>query len=431
MQLKRFRNVSGLLSAAACSLIGANTNALENEGTWNFESALLFYSEPDRVSAAEGAFQALRNFGDDHIFSGKVVVDALTGASANGALPQNDVQTFTRPSGEGRFDVVPGETPLDDTFHDTRVQVNAQWTQPLWQESTVSSGLHFSKEYDYTSVALNGSLARDFNRNNTTVSLGFSYAFDAIDPEGGRPIPFAESIVNTGQFATEEDYWAAFDATRLKGGDDTKNTADLVLGITQIMNRSWLMQFNFGISQVDGYLNDPFKLVTLVDSDGNAQAQLYESRPDTRSKNFVYIQSKYHLSNSVLDLSWRFSDDDWGLSANTLEARYRMPLSEISYLQPHVRYYSQTAVDFYHRYLMDTNPLPEYASADYRIGDMTAYTFGFKYGRKLHSGNEFSVRLEYYLQNAEGDNNTGLSALEGLDLYPDVDALMLQFGYSF
>lgn len=431
MQLKRFKNVSGLLSAATCSLIGTNATAIENEGTWNFESALLFYSETDRVSAAEGVLQAGKDFGDEHLFSGKVVVDALTGASANGALPQNEVQTFTRPSGEGQFDVVAGETPLDDTFHDTRVQLNAQWTQPIWQESTVSTGLHFSREYDYTSVAFNSSLARDFNRNNTTVSLGFSYAFDAIDPEGGRPVPFAESIVNTGQFPTEDDYRAAFDATRQTGGDDTKTTADIVLGVTQIMSRAWLMQFNFGVSQVDGYLNDPFKLITLVDGDGSAQAQLYESRPDTRSKNFVYVQSKHSLSNSVLDLSYRFSDDDWGLSAHTLEARYRIPMSPVSYLQPHVRYYSQTGVDFYQRYLMEGDPLPEYASADYRIGDMTAYTFGFKYGKKLHSGNEFSVRLEYYLQDAEGDSNTGLSALEGLDLYPDVDALMLQFGYSF
>ena len=431
MQLKRFKNVSGLLSAAACTLVGAHADAGQDEKQWNFESAILYYGEADRVSALEGVVLATRDFGDEHIFAGKFVVDALTGASANGALPQNSVQTFTRPSGNGQFDVTAGDTPLDDTFHDTRVQLNGHWTQPLSQQSTISGGLHFSNEYDYTSVALNGSIARDFNRNNTTLSLGVSYAFDSIGPEGGLPIPFSESVVNNGQFASEAEYKQAYDATRQSDGEDTKNTADLILGLTQVINRNWLMQFNVGMSEVDGYLTDPFKLVTAVDANGVAQAQLYESRPDTRSKTFLFAQSKYSFGSSVLDVSYRFSDDDWGLSAHTIDTRIYFPLSDRSYLQPHFRYYSQDAVDFFHRYLMDGEALPEYASADYRIGDMTTYTLGVKYGRKLQGGKEYSVRLEYYAQMSEGNENTGLSELDGLDLYPDVDALMLQFSYSF
>lgn len=431
MQLKQFKNISSVLSAAACTLAGADAQALDNDGDWKFDSAILFYSEADRVSAVEGVLQADKDFGNLRIFSGKLVVDALTGASANGALPQNTVQTFTRPSGKGQFDVAAGDTPLDDTFHDTRVQLNAQWTQPAWKQSTIGGGLHFSQEYDYTSVAFNGLLARDFNRKNTNLSLGLSYALDSMDPEGGRPVPFSESIVDRGQFANQDAFWNAFNATRQQDGEDTRDTVDLVLGMTQVMNRNWIMQFNAGLSDVTGYLNDPFKVVTVVDGTGVATQQLYESRPDTRSKTFVFVQSKYFVHNSVLDLSYRFSHDDWGLSAHTLEAEYRMPLSSGSYIEPQFRYYSQSAVDFYHRYLLAGDPLPDYVSADYRLGDMTAYTLGFKYGKKLESGNEFSIRAKYYMQISEGTENTDLPALDGLDLYPDVDALILQLGYSF
>lgn len=429
MQLGKFKNISGLLSTAACTLVGMQSHANE-ANKWEYETAVLFYNESDRVQALEGVVQVGKDFGDEHILSSKLVVDALTGASANGALPQNSVQTFTRPSGNGQYEVAVGETPLDDTFHDTRFQLNAQWTQPLSQKTRASGGLQISTEYDYTSIALNGSLAWDFNRKNTTISLGASYAFDTIDPEGGRPVPFAESIVNMGQFASDQEYRDALALTRQVDGEDTKNTGDLIFGLTQIINRNWLMQFNFGISEVDGYLTDPFKVVSLIDADGVAQAQLYENRPDTKSKQFFYMQSKYNLSNSVLDVSYRFSDDDWGLSAHTIDARYRIPLSSYSYLQPHLRYYKQTAVDFYRRYLSEDEALPAYASADYRIGDLTAYTLGFKYGRVLHGGNEISVRLEYYKQISNGDAVSGMSELEGLDLYPDVDALMLQFSYS-
>ena len=61
-----------------------------------------------------------------------------------------------------------------------------------------STGIHLSKEYDYLSIAVNGSLAKDFNHKNTTVSAGVSLAFDTIDPETGRPIAFSKMVLDQG-----------------------------------------------------------------------------------------------------------------------------------------------------------------------------------------------------------------------------------------
>jgi hypothetical protein len=80
------------------------------------------------VSAGEAIFNAKKTFTNDEILNLKVTIDALTGASASGAVAQPDVQTFTRPSGQGQYTIAAGDTPLDDTFHDTRVQFNGQWT---------------------------------------------------------------------------------------------------------------------------------------------------------------------------------------------------------------------------------------------------------------------------------------------------------------
>mgnify|MGYP000571982765 CR=1 FL=1 len=208
-------NVNTALAAATCALLGtAAPISHAEEGVWEMDAAMLYYGETERVTAFEGVFSAKKDFGDEHVFSGKFVVDTLTGASATGAVAQPSAQTFTRPSGKGQYEIDAAKTPLDDTFRDTRVQLEAQWTQPLWEDTRGSTGVHFSKEYDYLSIAVNASLAKDFNRKNTTISAGLSLAFDTIDPEGGRPVAFAEMVVDLGQYANQQAYQNAFDATR-------------------------------------------------------------------------------------------------------------------------------------------------------------------------------------------------------------------------
>ncbi|WP_158972606.1 DUF3570 domain-containing protein [Paraglaciecola sp. L3A3] len=430
MQLTKQKNITATLATATCALLGIAPTAQAEEPVWEMDTALLYYGETDRVTAVEGVFSAKKDFGDEHIFSGKLVLDTLTGASATGAVPQSDVQTFTRPSGNGQYQIAAGETPLDDTFKDTRVQVEAQWTQPIWQEYRVSSGVHLSKEYDYLSLAANGSLARDFNQKNTTISAGLSLAFDSIDPEGGRPIAFSEMVIDQGQFVNEDAYRAAFDATR-QNDSDNKTTIDLLFGVTQVINRKMLMQFNYGFSVSDGYHTDPFKVLSLVDLMGNTQGLLHENRPDKRTRHSVYWQTKYATSIGVSDVSYRYATDDWDINSHTIDTRFRINLSNNTYIQPHFRYYQQSAADLYRPFLMEGNELPTYASADYRLGEMTAYTLGFKYGLAMSDGNELAFRLEYYQQNPENSGFDIPTGLEQQDLYPSLSAIIAQVSYSF
>ncbi|MDN4503041.1 DUF3570 domain-containing protein [Alteromonadaceae bacterium BrNp21-10] len=430
MQLTKKGNISAALAAATCSLLGLQAHAEVADNSWQIDTALLYYGESDRVQLAEAVINANKDFGDEHIFNGKLVIDTLTGASATGAVAQNNVQTFTRPSGNGQYDIVAGDTPLDDTFKDTRVQLDAQWTQPLWENVRGSTGVHLSKEYDYLSLAVNGSLAKDFNQKNTTLSVGLSYAFDSIDPEGGRPVALSKMVLNNDQFASEEAYQQAFDATRLPGSDD-KTTADVLIGLTQVINRRLLMQFNYSFSSVDGYQTDPFKMLSNVDQQGITQNLVYESRPDTRTRHNIYWQSKYAMDNAIADVSYRFSTDDWKIDSHTFDSRLRFKLSENTYIQPHFRYYQQSAAEFYRPFLLDGDPLPQYASADYRLGEMTAYTLGFKYGIDMGNGEELAFRLEYYQQDPKNNGFDQPGALQQLDLFPSIKAVIAQVSYRF
>ena len=204
-----------------------------------------------------------------------------------------------------------------------------------------------------------------------------------------------------------------------------------MLGFTQVINRRMLMQFNYSYSTVDGYLSDPFKVLSVLDSNGYAQDYLYESRPDSRVKQSLFAQTKYHFEQNVVDVSYRYMWDDWKLDSHTIDSRLRVPLTSTSYLEPHLRFYQQSAADFYQPFLTQSSPMPMFASADYRIGEMSAYTIGLKYGMKMSDGNDLSFRLEYYRQNPKNSGYQVPEVLESADLYESVDAIIAQVSYSF
>ncbi|MFB2718890.1 DUF3570 domain-containing protein [Shewanella xiamenensis] len=433
VQLKpQTKQIASALALASCGLFVSNGHATElakNIDDWKVDAALMYYGEQDRVQAIEAIGTAQKNFGDDSVLDLKLVVDSLTGASASGAVAQSNSQTFTRPSGNGQYTVAAGETPLDDTFHDTRVQANANWSQVLNPDWKVNGGVYASKEFDYMSMGINAGVERGFNKDNTTLFLGTSYSFDVVDPVGGRPVALSTMAIRD-NFTSDEAYRSAFDATRQTSSDD-KQTADLMLGITQILNQRWLLQANYGLSSVSGYLTDPYKVLSVVDNNGTTENIVYENRPDSRLKHSFYMMTKGALDSGVVDFSYRYTTDDWDLTSHTLETHYRYYFSGSFYGQLHLRYYQQAAVNFYQPFLMAESPLPEFASADYRIGDMSAYTVGVKFGHRLSGGHEMTYRLEYYQQDPKNNGTELPGQLQNYDLFPTQKAITAQFSYSF
>lgn len=431
MQLNNKRKKLSLadkLAVAATALVGVSANAenAKTDNDWEFVGTVLVYSEPDRVSALEGILTADKIFGDTAKLSYKMVLDSLTGASANGAIAQSTPQTFTRPSGKGNYVTEANETPLDDTFKDTRVQFNVNWSDALGEDSTYSVGSNLSKEYDYLSLTINGEVAKSFDRKNTTLSIGASFASDTITPEGGRPLAGSSMVVNENR---DDAYWQAFDETRISG-DGSVDTAELLLGWTQVVNRRMIMQFNYSFANMSGYLTDPFKVVSVIDNNAVTQDNIYESRPDSRAQHTIFSMMKYHLEDSVVDLSYRYLTDDWDIDSHTVDFKWHLFADNNSFWEPHVRFYQQSAAEFYQPYLV-VGENPQFVSADYRVGEMTAVTLGLKYGFNLSGGNHAEIRAEYYKQTPKAKGAEAVAAVEALDIYPEVDAFAIQFTYFF
>lgn len=429
------KSVAAALATATCALLGTTAvtpvQAQEDPG-WEFNTALLYYGEDNnRVEDISLGFLALRNFVDDKSLSLSFAIDSLTGATPLGATPFDGPQTFTTPSGNSVFVTPPNEIPLDDTFLDTRYAFAANWQQPLGRLNTISAGITASNEYDYLHVGANVKFSRDFNKRNTTLSAALAVARDEWDPVGGIPDPLSE-MLDVGDLSN-------------RGGPEDKNIVDVVLGLTQIVNRNLLVQLNYSYSDSSGYLNDPFKIVSEVDPitgdpvdrvqtpgvAGPLYVYLYESRPDARTKHSLFTQAKYYMSGKVLDASYRYMTDDWEIDSHTVDLRYRWPVGQSSYLEPHIRFYTQSHADFYVGSLESTLPVPAYASADYRLGEFDALTIGLKFGWKLASGNKMSLRLESYSSDGTVPGDLLIGDQQGSELYPDLDAIIVQFSYSF
>ena len=365
------------LATATCALLGTTVTSPVNaqeEPAWEFNTALLYYGEgDDRVEDISLNVLAQRNFVDDRILTLGLTVDSLTGATPIGAMPFNGPQTFTTPSGLQVLTRPANEIPLDDTFLDTRYAISGSWQQPFGRMNTWSAGLSFSGEYDYTHIGANFKLSHDFN------------------------------------------------------------------------NRNLLLQVNYSFSDASGYLNDPYKIVSLVDSftgdpllrtptpgvDGPSHQYLFESRPDERTEHSLYAQSKYYMDGKVLDASYRFMTDDWDIDSHTVDLRYRWPLNDRTYLEPHVRYYTQSHAEFYQPSIDGGATLPSYASADYRLGEFDAITVGVKYGWETVSGSEWSARLEYYMADGSIPGNLLIGTQGEREIYPDLDAVIAQISYRF
>lgn len=427
MQLNTLGNITAALAAATLPLSQVQASDTPFKPEWDFDMAFLYYSEGgDRVDAYEGVLKATRTNADDQILALTGTLDVLTGASPNGAAPQTTAQTFTRPSGKSEYQVAPGAPPLDDTFKDTRAQLNLQWTSPLNRAMGYTTGLHLSKEYDYLSLGINAGLNRDFNQKNTRLSLAGSYFYDTVEPEGGIPLGLSTMAIRK-DFPTEDAFQQAFDSTR-GDNDDTKTTWDIRASLSQVINRQLIVQGTLTYARVDGYQNDFLKVLSVVDSQGEAQHYLYESRPDSRAKWGLFGQAKYHFG-AILDISYRYMSDDWEVDSHTLDARLLFEFGPHS-LEPHLRYYTQSAAEFYQPFLLEGES-PDYASADYRLGELDTYTLGIKYGYRMSNGHRLAVRLEWYHQTPQSVGKAEPGQLQQLDLYPSLDSLILQTSYHF
>ncbi|HSN18360.1 MAG TPA: DUF3570 domain-containing protein [Gammaproteobacteria bacterium] len=461
MQLKprRRRRLQRTLLASSCALLGTAPAALADTGDWSFDTGVLFYSEQDRVQAVEPGALVKRDFGDDSFLSAHLVADTLSGATPTGAMPSSGKSSVTVTSPSGKTSTVAGAAgvnPVDPNFHDFRKAISLTWSQPLDRLSRIDLGASYSIEHDFKSQGLNALFSHDFNDRNTTLSLGVAKEWDLVFPIGGlhKPLSVLPHVIATlpppAGGGDEGDIGGEQGDEGQEGGggvittknpviaaSETKHVNDVLLGVTQVVNKDWLTELNYSYSRSTGYQNDPYKVVSILNTKagttpvGEPIFNIYENRPSLHQKYALYWGNKVYLGGDVLDFSYRYGWDDWGIHSGTYEVRYRLSWGGDFYVMPHLRWYRQNAADFYHRGLLDTDKAPPFVSADYRLAAFSARTVGIEFGTRTSGGSKVSLRVERYLQTGSSDPRVDIGVQKKYDLFPDLKADIVQLSFSF
>mgnify|MGYP001551719756 CR=1 FL=1 len=471
MQLKTARagRIRRTLSAISATLLvaaasgyeseaaGQDFYGLDKENNDNFgpgiaysqlDAALLVYQEAGgRVQAIEPTGSLTIHGDRGQVLSIEGVADAVSGATPNGAVaslvPQNFVTplrasgssaTVTSASGGstviqlaptpgqiataalGRQYTVPANAlPMDRGFHDHRAALTLGWSQPVAgiTEMGVSGG--FSTEEDYQAITASAHVSQNFNGDNTTISLAVNGEFDTSSPFGGIPTPLTAM---SGQWKSPSSR--------------QKTQLGLVLGVTQVLTRNWLTALNYSYDKQNGYETDPYRVISVVDpTSGLPTSTLYESRPGERQTQSVYWENKIEFGPALTDISLRYFKDDWGVTSKTAEASERLNLSHSWYIEPNIRWYQQSAANFYHPYLTGGQALPAFASSDARLANFHALTYGAKIGFRLSGRSEIYVRGEYYAQTGTDHPAGAIGQLQQQDLFPGTKAAFAFLGYQW
>ncbi|NNE63747.1 MAG: DUF3570 domain-containing protein, partial [Gammaproteobacteria bacterium] len=407
------------LSCATCALLGTGAQAAK---PWDIDVGIMNYIEQERNTGIELLIDASRALSGGDRFRLGLQLDTLTGATPNGATASNVAQTFTQSSGAGSYSVEAGELPADDTHMDTRLAVEAGYSDQHSPDLIINYDGHVSMEFDYLSFGFSNGYQIDFDRHNTSLFLGYSGEYNRVHPVGNTPTPLAlmtpeGTLQNRGVAAR------------------TRSSAEGSIGLTQVIDRQSLFQVRLTRSHFSGYLNDPYKLLSIIDDQntstlGSTVEYRFENRPDSRDMDTFYFAYKHDLSSAVFDLSLRYSEDDWDISASTIDIRYRHRLAAGAFIQPHIRLYKQTEADFFRHSLTVSEGLPEFASADTRLGAFDAVTLGISYGSPVIDGRQHRFVAEFYTQAGESHPRDAIGLQNQQDLFPGLKALIFKYFYK-
>jgi len=332
----------------------------ENDITYQYED----YSESGgRIQVKTQGTVANQDLGTDMHLQVGGMLDAITGATPTG-----------RPAPAGS-DQVP-VTNLTDyrkawngTFSDQLPQVN------------LSVGFARSIEQDYVSNGWSLNTLTTFNQKNTTLLAGLAGSDDRVE--------------------------AFFGSVRwLK-----KRGNDAILGVTQLLNPLTSVSLNVTGSRDTGFLNDQYKVVLkhVEVLPGIVVPLSYpENRPDARDRTSVLfsINRAFPGLSGAFEGSYRFYHDAYHIDSNTLETAWFQHVGKNLILRPNLRFYQQSAADFYHYNLDATSIFPTnlpafrapFYSSDARLAAFNGFDYGIKAIWNVTGWLQFTASVAKYTQ---------------------------------
>ena len=170
-----------------------------------------------------------------------------------------------------------------------------------------------------------------------------------------------------------------------------------------------LFTLTLTLGQVEGYLDDQYKVVALND------VLVPEKRPESKDKQIVYTSLTRFIEalQGSAELGYRFYTDTFGIQAHTFTMAWHQKLASQLILSPMVRWYSQSEADFYD---VSFSGSPTYYSSDYRVSALEALGYGVKLVWRPSSSWSLDIAAERY----EQEGTDGITPQEA---YPAANVL--------
>ncbi len=263
--------------------------------------------------------------GPDMSFKAMALIDSIAGATPTGEM--------TRTPG--------GPTPLAH-MEDERKAWDAELTRQFKRVSaTVGYGI--SKEHDYLSKGISLNTVTDFNQKNTNLLLGYGRTDDTISEQK-----------------------LGWTSDRYKTGND------FLVGVTQLLDPNTSLQANLSIGRSHGFQSDPYKIVstTMLDLDPGSYYTPPENRPRHKNKVslFLGLNHNFEQYHAALEASYRYYHDTFGVTSHTTSLAWIQDIGEHFVVQPFLRFYRQSASDFYYYNLDAAHIVTTYDQTTFETG---------------------------------------------------------------
>lgn len=228
------------------------------------------------------------------------------------------------------------------------------------ENGSFGGNIGYSEEDDYRAIYFGFNTEKHYNNDLTTVSAGLSYSSDKVFPTDA----------------------ALFNRVE----EDDKQSSSLFVSVSQIINQVSSFQSALSFTEQSGFLSDPYKL--------------RDFRPDEKTQ--IAWSNSYRRffvsANAALHVNYRYYHDDFGISSHTSDLSWHQNLGRTFQIVPTLRYYNQSAAEFFTNVDDFLNPISEYQSSDYRLSAFGAVSGGFSVIADMNSW-KITLTAERYLAN--------------------------------
>ena len=365
-----------------------------------------YYREGDnRISVSTDVWRFDVGLKEAVRVSGEVVVDAISGATPNGAPPPatwnfQKYGDYFQSAYRQKYDQLLAGGSLYDFYHSGQISynefTNAAGTVAAGQATAAAAAAYHAltnsplyrsrkvilQEMHEHRNAFNIAVPVTFGAHQFTPSFAYSAESDYVSYVGALNYALAlndkNTTVSTGWAHNGDTVWDRLNT----GAWYAKTTDSVFLGLVQLFGPKAYLTVNGTLGFEHGFLADPYRIVLaeniLQDTPGAPEEYQFERRPRHRNTEILYASWTQFVTplNGSYEVGYRFFHDSYGISANTVELDWHQKLGKALVISPTFRYYRQNAADFYYLMVPDSHHLPSYFSADYRLSELDSIAVG-------------------------------------------------------